>query len=141
MDYDDIVAATRFTAWALMLAKTLIVANVYFKCDLSRPIRDQLAWFDERRSTILLGFVLTSFGWTLHQFYWWLAEIAGAAGRGDIRNIFLHWSIITVAFYAVIFIGVVLILSGWLHQYAGRYWPAAGAAIIAALLIVGAICA
>jgi len=135
----EIVAAVRFTAWALMLAKVMIIANVVLRYDMTKPLRAQIAWLDSHLSVVLWGLVLTSGGWTLHQFYWWLAEVAGTAGRVDLRRAFGAWSIITVSFYMIVFAGVVMTTSGWLSQYFGRWWPAAGAAIVSGLLIVGAL--
>ena len=136
----QIIAAFRFAAWALMLAQAMLIANLC-RIDMSRPIRDQVAWFQPYVRNFLYGLFLTSAGWTMHQFYWWLAELAKAAGRLDINKWFGASSIITAGFFVVIYVGVVLIFSGWLTQYVGRWWPLAGFSVVVLLLAIGGLSA
>lgn len=136
----EIVAAFRFAAWALMLAQVLLIVNVC-RIDMGRPIRDQIAWFQPYLPQILCGLLLTSVGWTMHQFYWWLAELAKAAGRLDINSWFSSASLITTVFFTIVYAGVVLIFAGWLAQYVGRWWPLAGLGVVVMLLAIGGLSA
>lgn len=127
----------RFAGAASMLAVAILTTHAVLNIDFRVPLREQIEWFQGSVRRFVLGISLVSYGWAGHQFYWWLAEV-GRVNGGAIWDKLIAWSDVTVVFYMVVYVGVALVMSGWLASKVGRAWPLMAVIVIAVLLIIGA---
>lgn len=133
----QLLAAIRFAAWTLMLAKALFVFHIWRFIDVHRPLREQIPWFERGLSGVLVGMIIMPLGWALHQFYWWLVEVARRVGNARVRQWMFEHDLITVVPYFVVYLGIIVMFSGWLEYHVGRWWPVVGGGVVAALIGLG----
>lgn len=134
----ELIAAVRFTALSLMAAKGMLALNIAVHIDSGKTIAEQFPWFHRSRRRVFCGMTLVSFAWAIHQAYWWLWQLGVVYNHTELQAVLQSTTTIIVAMYAMIFVGCVLVMSGWLESRVGRWWPAVAVASVCGLLALGA---
>lgn len=134
MDSATGLAIIRFVAWTLEACCAVIAAHYVVR-----------AWSDEtyrldrpERLTVAMGLVAKCFGWSVHQFYWWLWQVSVIKGAVATKLAIESGTVVVSMAYALVFVGEIMVISVFLRRVASRYWPLAGVALLIVLALMGA---
>lgn len=86
---------------------------------------------------IVAGLALEALGWTLHQAYWWVWQVAAATGAVHVAAWFgVHGSYIIPA-HIIVMVGAVLVSAPVAQDLLGRHWASAVAGAMVAFSALG----
>ena len=151
MSNDQLLEAVRFAAWALGFSVGTVAihyaaaarrAGGYRWRDLLQPsssLHDHGYRLGEYgKGRVALGLAAMTYGWALHQAYWWVWQVAISRQFVELKGALEAAALCTTAAYVMMYVGCGLMISPYTQRVAGRWWLAMSAGVVVGLLGIGA---
>lgn len=137
----SIKMAMRLATVATLLANVVILAYGVATHDRTRTFREQWPGLGRWSHLILVGLLLETAGWFIHQSYWWVHEVARARHALPVADFLEQASWVMAPIHFVIIAGGVMVTAVVAEDLLGTHWRVIVPCVVAAFGVLGVMLA